>query len=276
MSFNQEEISDEELASLTSAIKNRYDIDFTNYESKSLKRGFARLIMKKKLGSVLGLWSKILRDREFFLGCVDDLTVNLTELFRNPEIWIKLKEDVMKEYAIKSKIKMWHAGCSSGEEVYTMAIVLRNLNMLRRTKTLATDLSGTILEQAKKGEYSTILMNKYLKSFRSFLSDGNLEDSFEFNERKAIVKKELKQHITYKKHNLVQDPMYEKFDIIFCRNVMIYFDDTLKNRVMQLFYDSLEEDGLFIIGYYDMLPEKSKDLFDVIDARTRIYRKKKA
>ena len=120
------ELSNEELKSLTTAIKNRYDIDFTNYEPKSLKRGFARLIMKHKFGNVLGLWQKILMDKEYFMSCIDDLTVNLTELFRNPEIWIKIHDEVLPQYAKKFRLKIWHAGCSTGEEVYTMAIVLRD------------------------------------------------------------------------------------------------------------------------------------------------------
>ena len=128
MSRAEKLISNEELKSLTIAIKRRYGIDFTKYETKSLKRGFARLIMKNKMDSILNLWSKIMSDRNFFSECIDDLMVNLTELFRNPEIWLKLKEDVLPKYKTNQNIEMWHAGCSSGEEVYTMAIVLKDLN----------------------------------------------------------------------------------------------------------------------------------------------------
>jgi chemotaxis protein methyltransferase CheR len=267
------QLNDEELRALTTAIKNRYGIDFTNYESKSLKRGFARLIMRKKLSSVLDLWSKILRDKEFFMGCIDDLTVNLTELFRNPEIWVKLKDEVLPTLSTKYKLNMWHAGCSSGEEVYTMAIVLKSLNMLRRTKSLATDLSEGILEKAQAGVYSSMLM-AYTKSFPAFIPLGKMSDSFVYSNGTAIVKDEFKKHIKFQRHNLVQDKMDEKFDVIFCRNVMIYFDDTLKMKVLNLFHEALNDDGFFIIGYYDMLPDKAKELFTVYDAKTRIYIKK--
>ncbi|OFY95417.1 MAG: hypothetical protein A3K10_13705 [Bacteroidetes bacterium RIFCSPLOWO2_12_FULL_31_6] len=267
------EISDEELNSLTNAIKNRYALDFTNYEPKSLKRGFARLIMRKKMGSVLGLWSKILKDREFFLGCIDDLTVNLTELFRNPEIWIQLKNEVLPTYKNNINLKMWHAGCSSGEEVYTTAIVLKELDILKKTKTLATDLSSTILAQAIEGKYPIILMNKYKSSFSNYLSKANFNDSFLFDDHYARVKDDLKKHIDFKQHNLAQDGMDQTFDIIFCRNVMIYFDDKLKMKVLNLFYENLKNDGYFIIGYYDMLPEASKELFKPFDSKTRIYKK---
>ena len=161
MAFESKEaMSDEELKSLTTAIRNRYGIDFTNYESKSLKRGFNRLMMRKKMSSILELWSKIMNDREFFMSCIDELTVNLTELFRNPDIWIKMREEIMPEYSTNFRINMWHAGCSSGEEVYTMAILLKDMNMLRKTRSLATDLSSSILAQAMEGKYSHMLMNK--------------------------------------------------------------------------------------------------------------------
>ena len=270
-----EMISEEELDSLTSAIKKRYGIDFTSYERKSLKRGFARLVMKNQMDSILPLWSKLMADREFLMKCIDELTVNLTELFRNPEIWIKMKDDLLPQYAIKSSIKMWHAGCSSGEEVYTMAIVLNHLNMLRRTKTFATDLSSTILDQAKEAKYSNMLMNKYMTSFSKFLPEGNIEQNFDCVDNHFVVKNEFKRHVEFKLHNLVHDDVYQKFDMIFCRNVMIYFDDNLKMKVLRLFHKALEDDGFFIIGYYDMLPTESKELFEVYDSKTRIYKKVK-
>lgn len=273
MTTAEKMLSNEELDSLTTAIKQRYGIDFTSYERKSLKRGFARLVMRNQWDSILPLWSKIMSDREFFTGCIDELTVNLTELFRNPEIWIKMKEDILPNYTFKSRLKMWHAGCSSGEEVYTMAIVLKSLKMLNKAQTLGTDLSARILEQAKTGEYSNILTKKYISSFSKFLPDGDLNDSFEFGDDILTVKSDLKRHVTYEKHNLVQDKMDKKFDLIFCRNVMIYFDDGLKIKVLKRFHESLEDDGFFIIGYYDMLPPESKALFKVYDTKTRIYKK---
>src|ERR1035437_3368825 len=231
----KQEISDAELDSITNAIKTRYGIDFTNYEKASLKRGFARLIQKQDLGNIMGLWSKIMKDKEFLLQYIDDLTVNLTELFRNPEIWIKLKEDVLPQLQLKSNLDFWHAGCSSGEEVYTMAMVLKDKNLLYKSTALATDLSATILEQAKKGEYSNVLVNRYLKSCKQYCPDSNMDEWFEIGEHESKIKEKYKKHIQFLRHNLVQEPMNKKFDIIFCRNVMIYFDDVLKMKVLKLF-----------------------------------------
>jgi len=269
------EITDEELTSLTTAVKTRYGIDFTCYEKKSLKRGFARLIARNDLGSMVGLWSKILKDKEFLIKYIDDLLVNLTELFRNPEIWLKVKDDLLEKLRTKPIINIWHAGCSTGEEIYTMAIVLKEQGLIRRTRALATDLSTTALETAKQGTYNKMLWKKYESSYLSYYPKGTPSNHFTVNDSEIVVNNDLKNHITFLRHNLVQDRMDKKFQIIFCRNVMIYFDETLKMKVLKLFYDSLEDDGFFIIGYYDMLPEASKELFVLYDATTRIYRKNK-
>ena len=267
------ELSDEELNSLTSAIKTRYGIDFTNYEPKSLKRGFARIIMKQKLGSVLGLWSKIMRDRDFIKDCIDDLTVNLTELFRNPEVWIKIQNEIIPGLKNKPTLNIWHAGCSTGEEVYTMAIVLQNTNLLTKTQTLATDLSNKALLSAIGGEYSAYLLEKYTKSLFEYSPNSQINFFFNFVEGKAIVKDFLRKHIEFKQHNLVQDRMNRKFDMIFCRNVMIYFDETLKIKVLKLFHQSLEDNGYLVVGYYDMIPENASNLFKAVDIKARIYKK---
>ena len=271
----RQEISDEELDSLTNAIKLRYGIDFTNYEKASLKRGFTRLIQKHELDNLIGLWSKIMKDKEFLLSCIDGLTVNLTELFRNPEIWIKMKDDVLPKLETNLNLNFWHAGCSSGEEVYTMAMVLQDKKLLHKSSALATDLSTSILDQAKRGEYATLQVNKYLKASRQYCSEANLNDWFEMGTQTSYVKEKYKKHVKFERHNLVQDPMNKTFDMIFCRNVMIYFDDILKMKVLKLFHSSLKEIGFFIIGYYDMLPLAHKELFEVYDSQTRIYRKKK-
>lgn len=269
------EITDEELNSLTTAIKTRYGIDFTCYEKKSLKRGFARLIARNDLGSMMGLWSKILKDKEFLIKYIDDLLVNLTELFRNPEIWLKIKDDVLEQLKNKPSIKIWHAGCSTGEELYSMAIVLKQQGLLAKTQALASDLSTTALETAKKGTYSKMLWKKYTASYQNYYPKGDPSHHFTVTEEEIIVNSGLKNHVKFLRHNLVQDSMDKKFDIIFCRNVMIYFDETLKMKVLKLFHNALEDDGFFIIGYYDMLPESSKELFKLYDATTRIYKKVK-
>lgn len=265
-------ISDEELTALMEVINNRYGLDFTNYERTSLKRGIVRLMMKNKMESILELWSKILKDHEFFQNTMDDLLVNLTELFRNPDVWIQLRDKIIPSMDTTS-LKIWHAGCSTGEEVYTMNIVLETLNMLNKSTLTATDLSSTALQKAKKGEYSLVTLKQYLVPFLKFFPDRQMEDYFDFYEKHASIKTKYQLNVNFKRHNLVMDPMFDKFDIIFCRNVMIYFDEMLKNRVLELLHSCLKEGGYLIIGYYDIMPDDGKKLFSIYDVKTRVYRK---
>ncbi len=263
-------VSDEELSALMVAIKNRYGLDFTNYEKTSLKRGIVRLMMKHQMESLLELWSRVLKDGEFFKAAIDDLLVNLTELFRNPDVWIMMRDKVLADQGTKP-LRIWHAGCSTGEEVYTMAIVLEEKGLLSRTRAKATDLSKTALNKAIKGDYPLAILQQYLKPFLKYFPYRKLEDFFDFHEKHATIKSQYKSHVDFQIHNLVHDRIYEKYDIIFCRNVMIYFDEKLKIQVLNLLYESLNPGGHLVIGYYDIMPDYGKTLFQLYDVKTRIY-----
>jgi chemotaxis protein methyltransferase CheR len=270
--FQTIEITDEELSALMLAMKNRYGLDFTNYEKTSLKRGVSRLMKKHKMESLLELWGKILTDKSFFMQAIDDLLVNLTELFRNPDVWFQIRDNILDKIPDRP-LKIWHAGCSTGEEVYTMALVLEEKNLLRNNYTIATDLSSKAIEAAKKGDYSNMLLAQYLKPFLSFYPNRKLEDFFEYKRKHATIKPHYTRHITFQKHNLVHDGPIGSFDLVFCRNVMIYFDEKLKQTVLELLYNSLKPGRFLILGYYDMMPEYGKKLFHLVDIKTRIYQK---
>ncbi|CAA6804766.1 MAG: Chemotaxis protein methyltransferase CheR (EC [uncultured Aureispira sp.] len=267
------QITDEELNAFTTAVKTRFGLDFTRYEQKSLKRGLVRLISKKDLESMLGLWAQMLRDKSLIISYIDELLVNLTEFFRNYDLWQKIKEDVLKQVGYQNELTIWHAGCSTGEEIYTMGIVLKERFLLHKSRILATDLSTKALAQAKAGRYNNIIWDKCAKSYALYNPEGNVDRYFSKQEQSFEVIKQLKKHVRFERHNLVQDEMGERFKIIFCRNVMLYFDRVLKMKVLKLFYDALADDGFFIIGYYDMLPYKSKEMFTLHCSKTRIYRK---
>lgn len=267
------QITDEELNAFTTAVKTRFGLDFTRYEQKSLKRGLVRLISKKDLESMLGLWAQMLRDKSLIISYIDELLVNLTEFFRNYDLWQKIKDDVLKQVGYQSELTIWHAGCSTGEEIYTMGMVLKERFLLHKSRVLATDLSTKALAQAKAGRYNNIIWDKCAKSYALYNPEGNVDRYFSKQEQSFEVIKQLKKHVRFERHNLVQDEMGERFKIIFCRNVMLYFDGVLKMKVLKLFYDALADDGFFIIGYYDMLPYKSKEMFTLHCSKTRIYRK---
>ena len=145
-------VSAEEVKAVTSTLKIKYGIDFTNYEMSSLTRGLNRVLLKHRMTGTLELWSRLLKDREFLVTFIDDMTVNLTELFRNPDFWQEVHEILTSFFQYKT-LKVWHAGCSSGEEVYTMAILLSELGLTLRSNLTGTDLSSRVLEVAAKGDY---------------------------------------------------------------------------------------------------------------------------
>lgn len=267
-------ISEEEVKSLMIAMKKRYDLDFTNYETSSLCRGVVRLMSKNKLTGPLELWQKVLKDDSFFLNSIDDLMINLTELFRNPEAWVEVRENVLKSLMFKPSLKIWHAGCSSGEEVYTMAMILEDCGLLDRSEILATDLSKKILAQASSGEYSLQVMEKYEKSFHAFFPGRSLKEFFDFDDQKARIKKHYKENVRFEHHNLVTCEMPQLYDVIFCRNVLIYFDGVLKERIINFLEGCLTEDGFLILGFYDTIPQRILEVFDVKDQSARIYKKK--
>jgi len=264
-------ISEEEVKSFTAVLKTKYGIDFTNYEMNSLTRGFNRVLSKHRMSSTLDLWAHILKDREFLTVFIDDMTVNLTELFRNPEFW----EDIIRilpEYGKSRKLNIWHAGCSSGEEVYTMAILLHELGLAQNAKIVGSDLSSRILAQAEAGDYS-LNASRYAKSLQKVYPKLDITKYFQAEGDRFTVKKFLKQNITFMQHDLVKGKSPGVFDIIFCRNVMIYFDEQLKLKVLELFYHSLPPDALFVIGYYDMMPQGFGKYFSLLHASSRIYKR---
>jgi chemotaxis protein methyltransferase CheR len=189
-------LTDEELNALMIAMKNRYGLDFTNYEKSSLKRGVSRLMMKHKMTSLLELWSKILNDKSFFNLAIDDLLVNLTELFRNPDVWVYVRDKLLDNLPSRP-LKIWHAGCSTGEEVYTMAIILEEKGLLRSNYTFATDLSNKALLAARKGDYSHAILSQYLKPFLSFYPYRKMDDFFDYKDKHATIKPQYTRHITF-------------------------------------------------------------------------------
>lgn len=264
------EITDEELSALTNAIKTRYGLDFTEYEMKSLKRGFARLMMKHKITSLLDLWKQVLRDRSFIFNCIDDLTVNLTELFRNPEFWVYLQRELLPEFN-RRPLKVWHAGCSTGEEVYSLKITCSMSGVLS-LKQVATDLNLQVLEHARQGAFTNMLHKKYKAKFKEAFPNAHFSNYWDLTDDKFKIKDRYQKNIEFSQHNLVQDTMHQKFDIIFCRNVLIYFDEKLKLKVLDRFRKALNPNGFLIMGYYDVMPNGYESYFHVHHSRCRVYK----
>lgn len=266
-------ISNYELHSFTLAVKTRFGMDFTNYEPKSLKRGLVRLINKYQLESMFGLWSAMLYDKELIIKYVDELLVNLTEFFRNTSLWHFLRKDLLSKFTLDSEIKVWHAGCSTGEEPYSLAIVLKQMGLLKKTKLTATDLSSKALAIARRGKYNNVFWPACERSFFRYAPNEKIGRYFLKQKEEFYIAEPMNSKVQFKRHNLVQDPAPGQYKLIFCRNVMIYFDQSLKEKVLEKIYSALDDDGYLIIGFYDMMPDSLRDMFKIHCPTNRIYTK---
>jgi chemotaxis protein methyltransferase CheR len=248
-------ISDEELTSITRAIYSRYGIDFAHYEPVSFKRRVARIISRHGLENTLGLWRKMMSDGQFIFTFIDEITVGLTEMFRNAEFWLRMRSDILPQFYAKSRLNIWHAGCSTGEEVYSMAILLLEEDLIHKARVTATDLNNQAIGQAAAGTFSGAYLPAYQKNYAAAGGKRSLSCYYSLDGDAIRFNKINRQAFTFYPHNLVKDPMPGPFDIVFCRNVMIYFDDVLKMNVLRLFHGCLSPGGYFVIGYYDAMPD---------------------
>jgi chemotaxis protein methyltransferase CheR len=267
-------ITDEELQSISRAIFLRYGIDFSNYEPQSFKRRMSSALQKFEVDNIIDLWRIMLKDNTFVFRLIDAITVGLTELFRNPALWLFLRKELIANLQDKQKINIWHAGCSTGEEVYTMSIVLSEIDLLAKTQIWATDLSGQAIATAEKGSYDDLTFEKYIENYKIYSPTKNLSQYFFHSQENWKIYQTFQQHIKFEQHNLTKDAITETFDVIFCRNVMIYFDEVLKIKLIEQFYHALNDDGYFVIGYYDALPNDYKQFFEIYDATNKVFKKK--
>jgi len=195
-------------------------------------------------------------------------------MFRDPVLWKKMRYILDNQPTEKSELSIWHAGCSTGEEVYTMGIVLRESSFIKPVKAIASDISNHAMATARKGEINEMKMDDYDRNYLDFNPGSTLKKYYTVSNGTAQMDTSLIRHVTFEHHNLITDPFTKKHDIIFCRNVMIYFDNKAKLKLFEKFYDALNPDGLFIIGFYDaVLPLVDATKFKVLDMGAKIFQK---
>jgi chemotaxis protein methyltransferase CheR len=265
-------VSDEELQSLTQAIFQRHGIDFTCYERLSLKRRVIRVLGVFNVDYIHALLRLILRDRTFIYTFMDEVSVGLTAMFRDPVLWRKMQYLLNNDLVKKSELAIWHAGCSSGEEIYTFGIVLRESVFANNVTAWATDISKQAIEQAQRGGYHALKFPEYEQNYKEFNPFGSLKRYSTSGKGTFQMHSDLIRHVSFEYHNLITDPFPVNLDIIFCRNVMIYFDSGAKLKLLKKFYDSLKPGGLLIIGFYDaVMPLIDPHQFDVLDIEAKIF-----
>lgn len=264
-----------DLKRISELIYQKYNYDFRNYAMSSFKRRVLRIMELKKLN--VDTLIKKLNDTPIFINeFLDELTVNVTEMFRDPSFWRIMREEIIPAILLNHKqFKIWHAGCSSGEEVLTMCIMLKEMGILHDVTLIATDLDVNILEKAKSGTYPIKNMELNEKNYIRFQGTAPaLKDYYREDNGYAVFNKELLMNVSFRKHDLVLGEVFNKFDLILCRNVMIYFNQTLQNEVLKKFHESLFKYGYLAIGSKESLIWCDyANRFIVVNNEEKIYKK---
>lgn len=267
------DVSDEELASLTQSILTRYGIDFTCYEPKSLKRRIIRALNIFELSSVHELWVRLLRDQKFIQSLMNEISVGMTSMFRDPVLWKNLRK-VVNTSTRKDSLSIWHSGCSTGEEVYSMGILLRETQLNGGARAHCTDINLAAIDEAKAGMYHKIKMIENEANYKQYNHYGDFNKYFQPDAKHVQMDLDLIKHANFSYHNLITDPFPKGFDIIFCRNVMIYFDTNAKLKLLDKFYQALNPGGYFIIGFFDTMGHlMDNKQFELVDEAAKIFRR---
>lgn len=246
-------ITEKEVDLLLTDLFDLYGYDFTQYARASLKRRISRVCTLDRFPSFAELHYRLRSDATYLTHFVEELTVNVTEMFRDPHFYKTLRTEVLPTLSAKPFIRIWHAGCATGEEVFSMAIVLKEMNLLAKTLLYATDLNADVLQTARKGIFAISPMKQYSENY--VLSGGNCDFSVYYTAQYGHVKfnDELGGRMVFSTHNLVSDGSFNEFDIILCRNVLIYFDKSLQDRVLTLFDESLGPLSYLALGSKETL-----------------------
>ena len=276
LAFNPENFDTQniELDLLLQAVNMKYGYDFRNYSKAHLKRRILQRLKLSGLNTISELQNKVLWDKEFYRIFLQDLSINVTEMFRDPDFYLSLRKKVISDLKTYAHIKVWHAGCSSGEEVYSLAIILKEEDLLQRTQIYATDINKSVLETARQGIYSNKEIELYSRNYLDSGGTGQLSDYYTSKYGSVLFDKSLSKNIVFADHNLVTDGVFAEVNLVFCRNVLIYFDKFLQNKVLKLFSDSLSKRGFLCLGTKESLKFTSlEDGFTVIDKKMKIYKK---
>lgn len=222
--------------------------DFTGYSIATLMRRIQKILADESLPSISSLVPLAVHDKEFRQHVIDELTINVSSLFRDEDVFIELRNRVLPYLASFPQISIWIAGCAEGEEAYSIAILLAEAGLLKRSQIYATDISKKVLACAKIGKLRTAIDNWSIDRYAAITDGDKLQNYFNFNEGNYILKPELLSRISFECHDIIQQPSFISAQLVMCRNMMIYFDKDYKQLAFDCLDDSLEKDGFMVIG----------------------------
>lgn len=259
---------------LLQAVHRRYGYDFAHYSHGSLKRRLEHARRDMGFDRITQMLDCLLHDPRSFDSFLKYLSISVTEMFRDPTFHQAVREKVVPLLKTFPFVKIWHAGCATGEEVYSMAIVLHEEGFLERARIYATDFNKHSLDTAEKGVYPAKAMEIYAANYKAAGGKGDLRDYYSAGYDFAKMKDFLKASITFSYHNLVTDGVFGEMNLVSCRNVLIYFDKTLQERVLALFAESLRYGGFLCLGMKETLKFTAVEhLFEPVDSKQRVYKK---
>ena len=263
-----------EIELLLEGVFRQYGFDFRSYAYASIRRRLWKRVEAEQLANISELQSRVLHDQDAMERLLLDLSVNVTSMFRDPQFYVMFRATVIPLLRTYPFIRIWHAGCSTGEEVYSMAILLDEEGLYDRSRIYATDINDVVLQQAKAGIFPLNRMQEYTENY---IRAGGKQSFSEYYTAKydgALFDQRLVRNVVFAQHNLVTDRSFSEFHVIFCRNVLIYFDKELQNRVHTLFYDSLVRLGVLCLGSKESLKfSRYESCYERLDPSEKVYRK---
>jgi chemotaxis protein methyltransferase CheR len=270
----REDVDEIELALLLEGVYRRYGFDFREYAPASLRRRVWRRVHAEGLTTISALQDKLLHDSGAMERLLLDLSITVTAMFRDPTFYITFREKVVPLLRTYPFTRIWIAGCSTGEEVYSLAILLLEEGLYDRTRVYATDINEAVLDRARAGVFPLDKMREYTQNYIKAGGQRAFSEYYLAKYDGAQFQRSLVDNVVFAQHNLVSDRSFNEFNVIICRNVMIYFDRTLQERVHRLFYDSLVMFGVLALGAKETIKfSRFEGCYEDLDANERLYKK---
>jgi chemotaxis protein methyltransferase CheR len=265
-----------EVELLLEGIYRHYGFDFRAYAPTSLKRRVWRRVRQEGLETIAGLLERVLHEPASMERLLLDLSINVTAMFRDPSFYLALRQKVVPLLRTYPFTRIWVAGCSTGEEVYSLAILLAEEEMLDRSRIYATDINQVVLDRARAGVFPLDKMREYTANYIRAGGRRAFSEYYLARYEGALFDRTLTENVVWAQHNLVQDRTFQEFNVILCRNVMIYFDRPLQNHVHRLFYESLDRFGILCLGHKESIRfTELEHCYEELDGHEKLYRRLK-
>lgn len=269
------ELQEIEITLLLEGVYQMYGYDFRSYVRGSITRRILNRMKAERLPTITALLEKVLHEEGYLERLLNDFSIRMTEMYRDPSFFAAFRKEVVPMLRDLPEIRIWHAGCATGEEVYSMAILMKEEGLGDKTKIYATDMNEKALIAAQKGAFPLKKMQQYTKNYLKAGGSMAFSEYYTTDHQFAYFSPDLNENLTFAQHNLVTDSSFNEFHVILCRNVMIYFDSTLQQKVHRLFYDSLADGGFIGLGSKESILAMPRGMeYEEFNAGEKIYRKK--